>query len=214
MIKTLVIPFLFLLFLTYSQVLIGNSVLNPTGKGLLIPLLSVCSIIFIVWFTKDRLWVEREMYNNQGWWGVLIGALGSIIAVILFHLLWNNFVVNFGYLPLKFHLKEFNIIVTLMIHLSFYCLIEEMLFRGYFQEEVKRLSKHLPLGLSLFYQVIIPTVLFTIMHFFKMGLGCLLIVVPSLYFGLLKYHTRNIYSAIGAHLIFNLYHGSLMEAPF
>lgn len=212
--KTVVIAYLSLLLITFLQVVIGSKIGNQIARDLLIPFLSVCSIVFIVWVSKDRTWVEKELYNRQGWWRVLFGIVASFMAVGLFHLFWNTIASSYGYSPIIFQLKETKVIVTLIIHLSFYCLIEELLFRGYFQEEVKKMLKHLPLDLSLFYQILIPTLMFAVMHSFKMGLGCLLIIVPSLCFGLLKHHSNNIYSAVGAHLVFNLYYSMLVKAPF
>lgn len=212
---TLIFAYFFLLLITFLQILIGSNATHSSWLlGLLVPFLSIGSVFGIVALSKDKNWVEKELYNSRGWWRVLFGVVLSFLVVGVFHLLWNKLAVSYGYTPLIFQLKEVNLIVTLVMQLSFYSLIEELLFRGFFQEEINKMVKHLPLSLSLFYQILIPTLLFCLMHCFKMGLGCLVIIVPSLFFGLLKYHSKNIYAAFGSHLIFNLYYSMIIGAPF
>ena len=77
------------------------------------------------------------------------------------------------------------------------------------------MSQKLPSTLSIFYQIMIPAILFSLMHIFEMGPSCLIILIPGIIFGCLKYYSSNLYAAIGSHLIFNFYYFSLVSPrPF
>ena len=178
-------------------------------------ILSILPLFFVSFIYKEKGWFEKELFNSSNFLKVSLSIALSLICVVLFHQIWNNLSQTSHYGILIFQLQEFNNLILLILNLTFFCVIEELLFRGFFQEEIKKMSQKLPSTLSIFYQIMIPAILFSLMHIFEMGPSCLIILIPGIIFGCLKYYSSNLYAAIGSHLIFNFYYFSLVSPrPF
>ena len=174
--------------------------------------LSILSIILIIFFGGNKYWLEDQLSNKSGLNKVFLSVIYSLLAVCLLHLLWNYLPVTAKFGILKVQGIQWDRFFLSALNIAAFCLIEELVFRGYFQEEIKKLSQQLPLTLCVFYQIMIPAILFSLMHCFKMGFACTIILIPGIFFGCLKYYSGNIYAAFCSHLIFNLYH-EVLVAP-
>lgn len=198
----------------YILILIITFIQNYWLQGFT-ALLSIFSIFLLILFSQDKRWFENELYNKKGLKKVFLSILISLLALFLLQTLWNLTPITASKGLLKIQLKDWDSLIILSLNIFFFCLIEELIFRGYFQEEIKKMSQVLPKPLSIFYQLLIPAILFSLMHFFKMGFACLIILIPGIIFGALKYYSGNIYAAVISHLIFNFYYESLaLPKPF
>ena len=201
--------------LIYISLFVLTGIQNTLSNSFLSSILSVFSILLITIFAQDKQWMEKELYNRLGLKRVFLSIILSILCVLTFHLLWDKFFSTVKFRLLKIQGVDFFDLMLMVLSMAFICLIEELIFRGYFQEEFKKRSQHLSLKLSAFYQIMTPAILFALMHFFNMGPSCIIILIPGVIFGCLKYYSSNIYASASSHFIFNLYYISLMEPrPF
>lgn len=177
--------------------------------------LSGLSILLIVFFNGDKYWLETELNNKKGLKRVFLSIGFSLLALGLFHYLWNYIPVTAKFGILKLQGVEWDNFFIPTLNIAVFCMIEELIFRGYFQEEIKKMTQKLTAKSSAFCQIMIPAILFSLMHYFNMGIACMIILIPGIIFGCLKYYSGNIYAGFCSHLIFNLYHQALLSPkPF
>lgn len=203
--KKLIIIYLSILLITCLQVFFLQGFINS--------LLSVGTVALIIFTHEDKHWLEKVLYNRMGIGRVLVALVLSVILVVTFHLLWNALPYTSQRGKLIFQLKEWDSLILLMFNIIFLALIEELIFRGYFQEEIGKMFQKPSKVLSVICQIAIPGLLFSLLHVFKMGPACLIIFVPGVIFGCLKYYSGNIYASLGSHIIFNAYYLILLKPP-
>lgn len=178
-------------------------------------ILSIVSMLLIILFHSEKNFLDKLYFDSLAKIKLLNSCLISIVLLCLFHLVYNYCCSLFGYLPLQFQFLQLLPIINLGVNILFYSIIEETIFRGYIQGEIYQMTNKLPFSLNTFYTIFVPALLFSLMHFFKMGPSCFIIVIPGILFGALKLYSGTIYSAIFAHFIFNFYYFNLLEPkPF
>ena len=139
-------------------------------------------------------------------WGALIGAL----------LLWLALAVFFRIYPtLDWIFSDFGLFVAVCFLSP---ILEEYVFRGLVYDYVERRSQwHWPSHSVLNISVanLVSSMLFVIMHGLFRGFGtALLVIVPSLYLGILKRQTSGLGACMIVHGIWNLGWFSLFPPEF
>jgi len=94
---------------------------------------------------------------------------------------------------------------TLLILAVIFPVLEEIVFRGWIQETLFRMSKGAKLLPSVSVSNILTSLLFSFLHlFFHSVFWSCLVIIPSLVFGYFKDRHNSLFSCIILHVFYNL----------
>lgn len=203
--KKITIIYLLIFLLTALQVYVL--------QGFMSSIVSITSVVLIVFIHEDKQWLEKVLYKRPFLGRIFVSFGLSLLLVFIFHFLWNTLPFTAERGKLIIQLKEWDSLILLMLNIIFLGLIEELIFRGYFQEEIGQMFQKSSQTLGIFCQIAIPALLFSLLHVLKMGPACLIILLPGLIFGCLKYYSGSIYASLGSHIIFNAYYFIFLKPP-
>lgn len=203
----LVVFYPFLLFLIWLQSL----QLFPFFSGFI----HYLPVFFILFIEKDSFFLHKWMFLNIQVKRAFYFSLLSLFLLFLTHLALSFYMQKQFSVPLQIQLFNIYFIISLCINVFFNAFAEEIIFRGYLQDEIEKMVCDFSKTTQLFLVVLIPAILFAFAHVFKMGLACFLILIPGIYFGVLKYYSKTILTSLFAHCIFNVYYYLLQDPkPF
>ncbi len=169
--------------------------------------LAIYSFLLPILFEKKNRfnWIDREIKKEFLGRSLLVGVVGSFIALLAFYL----YLSVFYDIELQFGAKGRFFVGTIM-----FAITEELLFRGYFFEKIKELTNRYSTELNGFYTVFGSSLLFAVMHVFEGVPKALLVFIPGLFFGLLKWKTNHMAGSCVAHIFFNVFYLSFDGLPF
>jgi len=173
----------------------GNTPLLLVVRGLLDLSITVFIVFCYCMINKETI-NSIGFYKNQwgknlffgGILGLLSVSLGTIIIILT-----KSMVLETA-LPLRWLY-----IVTSFITICLSALSEEIFFRGFMQNQLKKISRP-------YISVIICSIIFTLLHLFNTGISFLLVVnifIIGVIIGLSFLYSKNLLFPIGFHIFWN-----------